>query len=63
LKYVRKGKDKYAVLIINVNAKHKKLLKIEEHVEGQGPSGPEVAIKHGKRTLKFIHGSRQVTSC
>jgi len=51
LKYGRKGRDKYVVVIITVDVKHKKLLKIEAHVEGRGPSEPEVAIKHGKELI------------
>jgi len=48
LKYGRKGRDKYIVVIITVDVKHKKLLKVEAYVEGKGPSEPEVAVKHGK---------------
>ncbi len=52
MKYGKRGRDKYVVVTITVDIKHKKLLNIEAHIEGQGPSEPEVAIEHGKELIK-----------
>lgn len=52
LKYGRKGRDRYVVVIITVDVKNKKLLKVEAHVEGKGPSEPDVAIRHGKGLIE-----------
>ncbi|MGC8478439.1 MAG: hypothetical protein ACP5NE_00725 [Candidatus Micrarchaeia archaeon] len=47
-KYGGSKRGKYLVVTITVDVKHKKLLDIEAHVEGKGPSEPEVAMEHGK---------------
>lgn len=52
MKYGKKGRGKYIVVTITVDSKRKKLLDIEAHVEGKGPSEPEVAIEHGKRLIE-----------
>lgn len=52
MKYGRKGKDKYIVVVLTTDAKRKKLLGIDAHVEGEGPSEPEVAIAHGKKLIE-----------
>ena len=51
-KYGKKGKKKYLVVTITADIKNKKLLGIDAHVEGKGPSEPKVAIKHMKELLK-----------
>jgi hypothetical protein len=51
-KYGKKGRDRYIVVTITVDVRHKKLLGIEAHVEGQGPTEPEVGIKHGKELIE-----------
>lgn len=51
MKYGEKGRDRYVVVVLTVDAKRKKLLKIDAHVEGKGSSEPEIAVEHGKRLL------------
>lgn len=49
----KKGRRKYLVVTITVDIKHKKLLKIEAHMEGKGqPTEPEVGLKHGKELVR-----------
>ncbi len=51
-KYGRKGRGKYIVVIITVDVKHKKLLKIEAHVEGEGPTEPDIGMKQNKELME-----------
>lgn len=60
-KYGKKSKKKkYLVVVITADIKHRKLLKVEVHVEGEGESEPKTAEKHlrelekeGKKVKKF----------
>ena len=43
-----KTKKKHLVVVITADIKHKKLLKVEAHIEGEGESEPRIAEKHLK---------------
>lgn len=47
-KYGRRTRKKYLVVTITADPKRKKLLGIDVHVEGDGPSEPEVSREHMK---------------
>ena len=53
MKYGRKGRDKYVVVVITVDSRRKKLLAINAHVEGKGqPSEPETVVEQGRKLLE-----------
>ena len=53
MKYGKKGRGKYVVVVITVESKKKKLLTIDAHVEGKGqPSEPETVIKQGEELIE-----------
>jgi len=47
-KYGNRTRKKHLVVVITADIKHKKLLKIEAHIEGEGNSEPKIAEKHLK---------------
>jgi len=47
-RYGEKTKKKHLVVVITADIKHRKLLKVEAHVEGEGKSEPQIAEKHLK---------------
>lgn len=52
-KYGKKNtKTKYVVVIITADVKHKKLLGVDAHIEGEGQDEPKVALKHIKKLRK-----------
>ena len=51
-KYGEKTKKKHPVVVITADIKHKKLLKVEAHIEGEGESEPKIAEKHLKELKK-----------
>ncbi len=53
MKYGRKDRSKYVVVVITVDSKKKKkLLAIDAHVEGKGqPSEPQTVVEQGKRLV------------
>ncbi len=51
-RYGKKGRKKYITVVVTVDVKHKKLLAVEAHVEGEGSSEPETGIMHGKRLVE-----------
>lgn len=48
----KKGRKKYVVVTITADVKHKKLLDLDVHLEGEGDSEPKSAIKHMKKLRK-----------
>jgi len=52
IKYGKKGKGRYLAVTITIDVKHHKLLDIEAHMEGDGPSESEVGIMHGKELIE-----------
>ena len=56
----RKGQHKYVVVIINADVKHRKLLAVDAHIQGEGQDEPKVAMRHirkierkGKKVKSF----------
>ena len=50
------GKGKHLVIIITADVRTKKIIGIESHVEGTGPSEPETASGHMKDAI--LHGDQ-----
>jgi len=48
----KRTRRKYVVVIITVDVKHKKLLKVTAHIEGEGDTESEIGIKHGKEIIR-----------
>lgn len=48
----RKGQHKYVVVIITADVKHRKLLEVEAHIQGEGEDEPKVAIRHIRKLEK-----------
>jgi len=47
-KYGDRTRKKHLVVVITADIKHKKLLRVESHIEGEGESEPKIAEKHLK---------------
>ena len=45
-KYGERTRKKYLVVVITADVKHKKLLDVDAHIEGEGDDEPKVAMKH-----------------
>jgi hypothetical protein len=53
IKYGKKGRGKYVVVVITVELDKKKLLWIDAHVEGGGQSSePETVLEQGKTLVE-----------
>lgn len=50
-KYGKRGREKYIAVVITVDVKHKKLLGVEAHVEGEGLTEPEIGIKQNTELM------------
>jgi hypothetical protein len=42
----RKGQHRYVVVIITADVKHRKLLAVDAHIQGEGQDEPKVAMRH-----------------
>lgn len=51
-KYGRKGRRKSIVVVITVDVKHKKLLRVEAYVEGEGPTEPDLGMKQNRELIE-----------
>jgi hypothetical protein len=51
-RYGEKTRKKHLVVVITADIKHRKLLKVEAHVEGEGKSEPQIAEKHLRELKK-----------
>jgi hypothetical protein len=51
-KYGERTRKKYLVVVITADVKHKKLLHVEAHMEGEGPDEPKIGMKHVKKLIK-----------
>ena len=51
-KYGKKRRKKYIMVVVTVDVKHKKLLAVEAHVEGEGLSEPEIGRNQGKEIIE-----------
>jgi len=49
---LERNRKKYLVVVITADVRKKKLLKVEVHIQGEGPSESEVAQKHIKEAYK-----------
>ena len=49
---MERNRKKYLVVVITADVRKRKLLRVEVHIQGEGPSEAEVAQKHIKEAYK-----------
>jgi len=59
-KYGKKGRKKYIAVVVTVDVKHKKLLAVEAHVEGEGHSESETGIRQGGEIIEKGYTIRKI---
>ena len=52
MKYGKKGRDRYVVVVLTVDSRRKKLLEIDAHIEGHGLTEPDIGVEHGKKLIE-----------
>ncbi|MGH2508019.1 MAG: transposase [Ktedonobacteraceae bacterium] len=51
-KYGERTRKKHLVVVITADVRHKKLLDIDAHIEGAGPSEPKIGMRHVRRLVR-----------
>ena len=51
-KYGERTRKKYLIVVITADVKHKKLLAVNAHMEGEGDDEPKIAMRHTRKLIK-----------